>query len=30
MHYVPGEHDFIDEEVKLYKERYGKGTKGAG
>ena len=30
MHYVPGEHDFIDEEVKLYKERYGRGTKGAG
>src|ERR1700704_6125517 len=26
VHYVPGEHDFIDEEVKLYKERYGKGT----
>ena len=30
MHYVPGEHDFLDEEVKLYKERYGRGTKGAG
>ena len=30
VHYVPGEHDFIDEEVKLYRERYGKGTKGAG
>ena len=30
VHYVPGEHDFIDEEVKLYKERYGRGTKGAG
>ena len=30
VHYVPGEHDFIDEEVKLYKERYGKGTKGPG
>ena len=28
--YVPGEHDFIDEDVKLYKERYGRGTKGAG
>jgi len=27
VHYVPGEHDFIDEEVKLYKERYGRGTK---
>ncbi len=24
VHYVPGEHDFIDEEVKLYKERYGR------
>src|ERR1700747_134817 len=30
VHYVPGEHDFIDEEVKLYKERYGRGTVGAG
>src|ERR1700709_1929421 len=30
VHYVPGEHDLIDEEVKLYRERYGKGTKGAG
>ena len=30
VHYVPGEHDVIDEEVKLYKERYGKGTKGPG
>ena len=30
VHYVPGEHDFLDEEVKLYKERYGKGTRGAG
>jgi 3',5'-cyclic AMP phosphodiesterase CpdA len=30
VHYVPGEHDFIDEEVKLYKERYGRGTQGAG
>lgn len=30
VHYVPGEHDSIDEEVKLYKERYGKGTRGAG
>jgi 3',5'-cyclic AMP phosphodiesterase CpdA len=27
---VPGEHDIIDEEVKLYKERYGRGTKGHG
>ena len=31
VHYVPGEHDLIDEENgKLYLERYGKGTKGAG
>jgi 3',5'-cyclic AMP phosphodiesterase CpdA len=30
VHYVPGEHDFIDEEIKLYRERYGRGTKGAG
>jgi 3',5'-cyclic AMP phosphodiesterase CpdA len=30
VHYVPGEHDFIDEEQKLYRDRYGRGTKGAG
>jgi hypothetical protein len=30
VHYVPGEHDFIDEDVKLYRERYGRGTNGAG
>ena len=30
VHYVPGEHDWIDPEQKLYKERYGRGTKGAG
>jgi 3',5'-cyclic AMP phosphodiesterase CpdA len=30
VHYVPGEHDVIDEERKLYKERYGRRTKGAG
>ena len=30
VHYVPGEHDFLDEEIKFYKDRYGKGTKGAG
>src|SRR5262245_40448480 len=30
VHYVPGEHDFLDEELKFYKERYGKGTMGAG
>ena len=28
VHYVPGEHDFIDEEVKLYKERYGTRHQG--
>src|SRR6201990_3181473 len=25
VHYVPGEHDVIDEEIKFYKDRYGKG-----
>ena len=30
VHYVPGEHDFLDEENKFYKERYGRGAKGAG
>jgi 3',5'-cyclic AMP phosphodiesterase CpdA len=30
VHYVPGEHDVIDEEVKLYRERYGKNAKGSG
>ena len=30
VHYVPGEHDFLDEEIKFYKDRYGKGTRGAG
>jgi 3',5'-cyclic AMP phosphodiesterase CpdA len=31
VHYVPGEHDVIDAEPgKLYRERYGRGTKGAG
>jgi 3',5'-cyclic AMP phosphodiesterase CpdA len=30
VHYVPGEHDVLDEGVKLYGERYGKGAKGAG
>jgi 3',5'-cyclic AMP phosphodiesterase CpdA len=28
--YVPGEHDVLDEDVKLYRDRYGRGTKGAG
>jgi 3',5'-cyclic-AMP phosphodiesterase len=31
MHWVPGEHDLIDEERgKAYLDRYGKGAKGAG
>jgi len=30
VHYVPGEHDFLDDEQKLYRERYGRGTMGAG
>ena len=31
VHYVPGEHDIIDEDQgKLYRERYGRGTKGPG
>jgi 3',5'-cyclic AMP phosphodiesterase CpdA len=30
VHYVPGEHDFLDDEQKLYRERYGRGTRGAG
>jgi 3',5'-cyclic AMP phosphodiesterase CpdA len=31
IHYVPGEHDYIDEgNGKAYLDRYGKGTKGAG
>jgi hypothetical protein len=30
VHYVPGEHDFLDPEQKLYLARYGSGTKGAG
>ena len=30
VHYVPGEHDIIDEDVKLYRERYGRGSKGDG
>jgi 3',5'-cyclic AMP phosphodiesterase CpdA len=30
VHYVPGEHDFIDQDQKLFLDRYGKGTKGAG
>jgi len=30
VHYVPGEHDFLDDEMKLYRERYGRGTRGSG
>jgi 3',5'-cyclic AMP phosphodiesterase CpdA len=30
VHYVPGEHDVLDEGVKLYGERYGRGAKGTG
>ena len=31
VHYVPGEHDLLDDEQgKLYRERYGRGTRGAG
>jgi 3',5'-cyclic AMP phosphodiesterase CpdA len=30
VHYVPGEHDFLDDGMKFYGERYGKGTKGSG
>src|ERR1700690_4204183 len=26
VHYVPGEHDIIDPDIKLYKERYGRGN----
>jgi 3',5'-cyclic AMP phosphodiesterase CpdA len=30
VHYVPGEHDLIDPDIKIYKERYGRATKGSG
>ncbi len=30
VHYVPGEHDFVDADRKFFLERYGRGTKGAG
>ena len=30
VHYVPGEHDFVDAEQKLFLDRYGRGTKGYG
>jgi len=30
VHYVPGEHDLLDQDRKIYQQRYGRGTKGAG
>jgi 3',5'-cyclic AMP phosphodiesterase CpdA len=30
VHYVPGEHDFLDPDMRFFKDRYGKGTKGDG
>ncbi len=30
VHYVPGEHDFLDPEQKLYRQRYARAAKGAG
>jgi 3',5'-cyclic AMP phosphodiesterase CpdA len=30
VHYVPGEHDVVADGGKLYKERFGRGTRGAG
>jgi 3',5'-cyclic AMP phosphodiesterase CpdA len=30
VHYVPGEHDVLDDQTKLYQDRYGRGSKGAG
>jgi 3',5'-cyclic AMP phosphodiesterase CpdA len=30
VHYVPGEHDIVDPDIKIYKERYGRGIKGSG
>jgi 3',5'-cyclic AMP phosphodiesterase CpdA len=30
VHYVPGEHDLLDEGQNFYRERYGRGAKGAG
>jgi 3',5'-cyclic AMP phosphodiesterase CpdA len=30
VHYVPGEHDLLDEETRLYRERFGRETKGGG
>jgi 3',5'-cyclic AMP phosphodiesterase CpdA len=30
VHYVPGEHDFLDPDRKFYRDRYGKAAKGNG
>src|SRR5947209_1852634 len=30
VHYVPGEHDFVDTDRKIYSERYGRAAKGHG
>jgi 3',5'-cyclic AMP phosphodiesterase CpdA len=30
VHYVPGEHDFLDPDRKLYADRYARGAKGSG
>src|SRR5215472_6704078 len=30
IHYVPGEHDVLNDDGAQYRERYGKGTKGQG
>src|SRR5246500_4245927 len=30
VHYVPGEHDFLDPDWKFYVDGYGRGTKGTG
>jgi Calcineurin-like phosphoesterase len=30
VHYVPSEHDLLDEGTKYYRERYSRGRKGAG
>ena len=30
VHYVPGEHDILDEGARAYLDRYGRGAKGSG
>jgi 3',5'-cyclic AMP phosphodiesterase CpdA len=30
VHYVPGEHDLLDDRAKIYRDRHGHGTVGAG